>query len=98
MSKGTPPAKKSFLSTIARITSPPHPPPPQFGQLVPLFLNAENDVLARITEPSNNDYDDDVNDNCDNKGGEGEDGLEQEAEPSTFLFHAVFHYFSPIPP
>lgn len=29
---------------------------------------------------------------------EGEDGLEQEAEPSTFLIHAVFHYFSPIPP
>ena len=29
---------------------------------------------------------------------EGEDGLEQEAEPSTFLIHVVFHCFSPIPP
>ena len=32
----------------------------QFGQLVPLFLDVKNDVLARITEPINNDYDNDV--------------------------------------
>ena len=38
---------------------------PQFGQLVPLFLDVKNDVLARITEPSNNDYDNDGSDNCD---------------------------------
>ena len=29
--------------------------PPHFGQLVPLFLDVKNDVLARITEPSNDD-------------------------------------------
>ena len=40
--------KKCFLSGIARITSP--PPSPQFGQLVPLFLDVKNDVLVRITE------------------------------------------------
>ena len=41
----------------------------QFGQLVPLFLDVKNDVLARITEPSNNDYDNDVSDNCDHNFG-----------------------------
>ena len=38
---------------------------PQFGQLVPLFLDVKNDVLARITEPSNDDYDNDGSNNCD---------------------------------
>ena len=41
------------------------PPFPQFGQLVPLFLDVKNDVLARITEPSNDDYDIDGSDHCD---------------------------------
>ena len=42
------------------------PPSPQFGQLVPLSLDVKNDVLARITEPSNDDYDHaDGSDNCD---------------------------------
>ena len=41
------------------------PPSPQFGQLVPLFLDVKNDVLARITEPSNDDYDNDGSDDCD---------------------------------
>ena len=56
------PEEKTFLSGIAQITS---PPSPQFGQVVPLFLDVKNDVLARITEPSNNDYDTDWSDNCD---------------------------------
>ena len=64
---GKPSCKKKFLSGIARITSP--PPSPQFGQLVPLFLGVKNDVLARIREPSNDDYDNDVSDNCDNNFG-----------------------------
>ena len=51
--------EKCFLSGIARITS------PQFGQLVPLFLDVKNDVLARITHLSNDDYDHDGSDNCD---------------------------------
>ena len=37
----------------------------QFGQLVPLFLDVKNDVLTRITEPSENDYDNDGSDNYD---------------------------------
>ena len=45
--------KECFLSGIARITSP-HPCP-QFGQVVQLFLDVQNDILARITEPSNDD-------------------------------------------
>ena len=49
--------------------SPPHPPSPQFGQLVPLCLDVKNDVLARITEQSEDDYDNDVSDNCDHNFG-----------------------------
>ena len=37
----------------------------EFGQLVPLFLDVKNNVLARITEPSNNDYENNGSDNCD---------------------------------
>ena len=32
-------------------------------------MDVKNDVLARITEPSNNDYNNDVNDNCDHNFG-----------------------------
>ena len=49
------------------------PPSPQFGQLVPLFLDVKNDVLARITEPSNDDYDNDGSDNCDHNFGTFDD-------------------------
>ena len=48
--------KKPFLSGIAQITS---PPSPNLGKLV-LFFGRQNDVFARITEPSNDDYDNDV--------------------------------------
>ena len=64
--------KKCFLSGISRITSPP-PPSPQFRQLVPLFLDVKNDVLGRITEPSNDDYDNGVSDNCDHNFGTFDD-------------------------
>ena len=47
----------------------PPPPSPQFGQLVPLSLDVKNDVLAPITEPSNDDYDNGVSDNCDQNFG-----------------------------
>ena len=46
---------------------------PQFGQLVPLFLDVKNDVLARITERSKDDYDNDVSDNCDHNFGTFDD-------------------------
>ena len=51
----------------------PPPPSPQFGQLVPLILDVKNDVLARITEPSNDDYDNGVSDNCDHNFGTFDD-------------------------
>ena len=38
------------------------PPPPNSGNF---FLNVNNNFLARITEPSNDDYDNDGRDNCD---------------------------------
>ena len=51
----------------------PPPLPPQFGQLVPLFLDVKNDVLARITEQSKDDYNNDVSDNCDHNFGTFDD-------------------------
>ena len=41
------------------------PPSPQFRQIVKLVLGVKRDVLTHITEPSNNDYDNDGSDNCD---------------------------------
>ena len=45
-----------------------------FGQC-PNYLSppVKNDVLARITEPSNDDYDNDVSDNCDHNFGTFDD-------------------------
>ena len=40
---------------------------------VPLSLDVKNDVLARITEPSNDDYDNGVSDNCDHNFGTFDD-------------------------
>ena len=51
----------------------PTPPSPQFGQLVPLFLDVKNNVLALITEPSNDDYNNDGSDNCDHNFGTFDD-------------------------
>ena len=36
-------------------------------------MDVKNDVFARITEPSNDDYDNDVSDNCDNNFGTFDD-------------------------
>ena len=51
--------EKKFFRALPKL---PLPASPQFGQLVPLFLDVKNDVLARITEPSNDDYDNGVSD------------------------------------
>ena len=70
--KGSPPGKKNvFFWALPEL--PPPPPSPQFGQLVPLSLDVENDVLAGITEPSNDDYDNGVSDNCDHNFGTFDD-------------------------
>ena len=72
--KGSPPIKKNaFFRALPDLPFPPTPPSPQFGQLVPLFLDVKNDVLARITEPSKDDYDNDVSDNCDHNFGTFDD-------------------------
>ena len=60
----------ALLLDFVQITPPPFP---QFGQLVPLFLDVKNNVLARITEPSNDDYDNGVSDNCDQNFGTFDD-------------------------
>ena len=36
-------------------------------------MDVKNDVLASITEPNNDDYDNDVSDNCDNNFGTFDD-------------------------
>ena len=45
----------------------------QFGQVVQLFLDVKNNVFAHITEPSNDDYDNDGSDNCDHNFGTFDD-------------------------
>ena len=52
--------KKRFLSGLPKF-----PLPPPLVVVVQLFLDVKNEVLARITKPSNNDYDNDGSDNCD---------------------------------
>ena len=70
--KGSPPEKINvFFWALPEFPLP--PPSPQFGQLVPLILDVKNDVLARITEPSNDDYDNGVSDNCDHNFGTFDD-------------------------
>ena len=72
--KGTPPIRKiDFFQALPKLPLPPPPPPPQFGQVVQLFLDVKNDIFAHITEPSNDDYDNDVSDNCDNNFGTFDD-------------------------
>ena len=47
------------------------------------FSDVENDVLARITEQSNDDYDNDVSDNCDHNFGTFDDfGVKNEQKVS----------------
>ena len=46
---------------------------PNYQEVGPIFLNVKNDVLARITEPSNNDYDNGVSDDCDHNFGTFDD-------------------------
>ena len=71
----------------------PPPPSPQFGQVVQLFLDVKNEVFARITEPSNDDYDNDVSDNCDNNFGTFDDfGVKNDPERNQFFLWEVFPY------
>ena len=65
MIKGQPPIRKiNFFRALPELPLP-LPPSPQFGQVVQLFLDVKNDVLPRITEPNNDDYDNDGSENCD---------------------------------
>ena len=47
--------------------------PQTFGQIVKLFFDVKNNVPARIAEPSNDDYDNGVSDNCDHNSGTFDD-------------------------
>ena len=59
--KGTPHIKKNVFFRALPKLPPPHP---QFNQVLQLLLDVKNNVLERITKPSNNDYDNDGSDNC----------------------------------
>ena len=58
--KHLPEEKKRFPLGITQITSPPSP-----RACCTTFFGCQNNVLAGISEPSNNDYDNDGSDNCD---------------------------------
>ena len=61
--KGTSPAEKNvFFRALPEL---PLPPPPNSDTFLQLFLDVKNDVLPRITEPNNDDYDNDGSENCD---------------------------------
>ena len=64
--KGTSYKKNRFLSAIAQISS---PPPPPIRASCTTFLGRQKRRLAHITKPNNDDYDNDVSDNCDNNFG-----------------------------
>ena len=57
---------------IAQITSPPLPLPPIWASCTTLF-GRQKRHLASITEPSNEDYENDVSDNCDHNFGTFDD-------------------------
>ena len=69
--KGSPPVRNFFF--FWALPKLPLSPLPQFGQLVPLFLDVKNNILASITEQSKDDYDNDVSDNCDHSFGTFDD-------------------------
>ena len=57
--------------------------PQTFGQIVKLFLDVKNNVPARNAEPSNDDYDNGVSDNCDHNFGTLDDfGVENDQKVS----------------
>ena len=51
--------KQSHFRALPKLA----PPSPRFRQVVQLFLEVKNDVLARITKPCNDNYDNDGSDN-----------------------------------
>ena len=58
-----PPARKNvFFRALPEL--PLHPPSPNSGNLYHFFLDVKNGILACITEPSNDDYDNHGSDNC----------------------------------
>ena len=66
--KGSPPVRKHvFFRALPELPLPP------IWATCTTFFNVKNDVLARITEPSNGDYDNGVSDNCDHNFGTFDD-------------------------
>ena len=58
---------------MPKLPLPPNFPLPPIRELIPLFSDVRNDLLARITEPSNDDYVNDVSDNFDHNFGTFDD-------------------------
>ena len=54
--------KNQFLSGIAQITAPPHTHTHTIRASCTTFFGRQKRRLVRITKPSNDDYDNDVND------------------------------------
>ena len=70
-SKGSPPEKNNvFFRALPKLPPPPLPP---IRATFTTFFGRQKRCLARITEPSNNDYDNDVSDNCDHNFGTFDD-------------------------
>ena len=70
--KGTLPKKKNvFFRALPKL--PLSPPLPPIRASCTTFFGRQKRRLARITEPSNDDYDNDVSDNCDHNFGTFDD-------------------------
>ena len=63
--------KNVFFRALPKLPLP--PPFPPIRATCTTFLDVKNDVLARITERSKDDYDNDVSDNCDHNFGTFDD-------------------------
>ena len=71
VSLGTPPIKKiDFFRALPKLPPPPLPP---IRASCTTFFGRQKRRLARITEPSNDGYDNDVSDNCDHNFGTFDD-------------------------
>ena len=68
--QGSPPEFFFFFQALPKLPLPPFPP---IWASYTTFFGRQKRRLARITEPSNDDYDNDVSDNCDHNFGTFDD-------------------------
>ena len=81
--KGAPPIRKQvFFRALPKLP----PPPPAIRATCTTFLDVKNNVLALITEPSKDDYDNDVSDICDHNFGTFDDfGVKNDQQVSHYM-------------